>query len=300
LPESPLVSIVVTTRNEEHNLFSCLESIKLQTYKNIELIVIDNNSTDRTKKIALRYTDKVYNKGPERSAQRNYGMISISSGLYVMFIDADMILSPTLIESCVDCISSGKFIALHIPEVILGKGYFSKVRRFERSFYNGTVVDGARFFLKSIFIDVGGFDEDLSGPEDWDIDKKIKALGVIGLLEKEDSVIRQWSMQGLIQQYGVDPYCYGSAIYHNESEFDLRRYLSKKAYYSESFDTYINKWGKNDPDIKKQFGMSYRLFGVFTENGKYIKLLKHPHLTIGMYSLRILIGINYLKRSLSN
>jgi len=40
----------------------------------IEIIVVDNNSTDRTKEIAARYTEKVYNFGPERSAQRNFGV----------------------------------------------------------------------------------------------------------------------------------------------------------------------------------------------------------------------------------
>jgi len=40
----------------------------------VEIIVVDNNSTDNTVKIAKRFTDKVYNKGPERSTQRNYGV----------------------------------------------------------------------------------------------------------------------------------------------------------------------------------------------------------------------------------
>ena len=144
----PLVSITITTKNEEKNIGNCLKSIKLQTYPNIEIIVVDNNSPDKTKQIAKRYTKKVFNKGPERSAQRNYGMISKSKGKYVMFLDADMILSPSLIESCVKVIENGKFFALHIPEVVLGDKYFSKVRRFERSFYDGTSIDGARFFAK--------------------------------------------------------------------------------------------------------------------------------------------------------
>ena len=72
----PLVSIVVTTKNEEKNIENCLNSIKNQNYpqNKIEIIVVDNNSIDKTKQIALRYTDKVYNFGPERSAQRNFGV----------------------------------------------------------------------------------------------------------------------------------------------------------------------------------------------------------------------------------
>jgi glycosyltransferase involved in cell wall biosynthesis len=57
-----LVSIVITTYNNSRTLKKCLESIKNQTFADIELIVVDNNSTDDTKQIALEYTDKVYDK----------------------------------------------------------------------------------------------------------------------------------------------------------------------------------------------------------------------------------------------
>lgn len=72
----PIVSVVVTIKNEENNIENCLKSIESQSYpqEKIEIIVVDNNSTDCTKKISRRFTNKVYNKGPERSVQRNFGM----------------------------------------------------------------------------------------------------------------------------------------------------------------------------------------------------------------------------------
>lgn len=48
----PLVSIIIPTRNSAQFLGACLTSIINQTYKNIEMIVVDNNSTDKTKEIA--------------------------------------------------------------------------------------------------------------------------------------------------------------------------------------------------------------------------------------------------------
>ena len=286
------VSIVITTKNEEKNIEKCLESIKLQTYKEVEIIVVDNNSEDNTKKISSRYTKKVFNKGPERSVQRNFGMIEKAGGKYVMFVDADMILSPSLVKECVEGMKQG-FLAMHIPEIVLGKSYFSKVRRFERSFYDGTVIDGARFFVKKDFVKVGGFDEALSGPEDWDIDKKIKKIGKIGLLNAVERV-NNWKMTSFIKDNGVNPvdYC---CIYHNESEFKLKKYLDKKGYYAKSFEAYKNKW-KNDEDIKKQLGFYYRFFGVFIENGKWKKLISHPSLTFGMYFLRFLVGVKFMMR----
>jgi glycosyltransferase involved in cell wall biosynthesis len=290
----PLVSIVITTKNEEKNIENCLISIQDQTYNNIEIIVVDNNSSDKTKALSRKYTNKVFNKGPERSSQRNYGMLIKSKGRYTMFVDADMVLGPYLIEDCVKFISNNKNIALHIPEVILGTSYFSKVRRFERSFYNGTVIDGARFFYKEKFQEVGGFDESMSGPEDWDIDKKIKQIGCIGLLEiiKRDFTV--WTLSDFVHERGIVVQKYSNVIFHNEADIALGKYLKKKAYYASNFDIYLAKWGKNDKDISMQFGFWYRYMGVFLEKGKFIKLLSHPILTSGMCLLRFLVGVTYI------
>jgi glycosyltransferase involved in cell wall biosynthesis len=273
----PRVSIVVTTKNEEKNIDNCLRSIQSQTFKDIDIILVDNHSTDKTKEIAKSYTDLVFDKGPERSAQRNYGIMEISKSEFAMYVDADMILSSELIEGCIGEFDKNKNLlkSLYIHEIILGNKFFSKVRRFERNFYDSTVIDGSRFFLRSAFLECGGFDESMSGPEDWDLDKKIKKLGEIGYLKPEGN-----------------RYC----IYHNESEFHLSTYLKKKSYYSGSFNSYIDKWGKNDPDIIKQFGILYRYLIVFVEKGKWINLLKRLDLTIGMYFLRFLVGIVFLFR----
>jgi len=267
-----LISVVITTKNEEKNLGNCLESVKNQTYpqKNIEIIVVDNNSTDRTKKIASRYTNKIFNQGPERSVQRNFG-VSESKGDWFIFLDADMILSENVLKECVEKIENYPEIsALYIPEIISGKSFWNKIRNFERSFYNGTVIDCARFIRKKSFQQVGGFDENLTGPEDWDLDKKIKKLGKIEITK--------------------------NPLYHNEEKFCLKNYLKKKAYYGQYFKKYIEKWGKEDLDVQKQFGFYYRFLGVFIENGKWKKILAHPLLFGGTMILRVLVGFNFLIR----
>ncbi len=267
----PLVSVVITTKNEEKHIVSCLKSIKNQDYpqKKIEIIVVDNHSTDDTVKLAKKYTQNVFTKGPERSAQRNYGMIIKSHGQYVMYIDADMELSKKVISSCVSRVTKNPdIIGLYIREIVTGDSYWSKVRRFERSFYEGTVIDCVRFIKKSAFVKVKGFDERLTGPEDWDLDKKIRQLGKVDLIKQP--------------------------IYHNEAEFNLKKYLAKKSYYSKGLDIYIKKWSKDDSDVKKQFSPIYRLVVVFVEKGKWKVLLLRPHLTIGMVILRFAVGINYV------
>lgn len=292
------VSAVITTKNEAANIERCITSIALQNVP-VRIVVVDNGSTDDTKRIARKYTRFVYTKGPERSAQRNFGMIQRSATEFVMFIDADMILSPGVISGCLAAMAKTKADALHIPEIVLGRNFFSNVRRFERSFYDGTVIDGARFFRRSAFVRAGGFDETMSGPEDWDIDKKIKERGTIALLDDMGrSENKKWhaSFDAFLRERGVDPMKQKTCIYHNEAEFHLGKYLKKKAYYIGSFDTYVAKWGTDDPDVKKQLGMYYRMFGVFTESGKWMRLLRQPLLTFGMYFLRALVGIRFVLR----
>ena len=266
-----IVSVVVTTKNEEANIQNCLESIKKQSYPShkIEIIIVDNNSTDWTKEIAARYTEKIYNFGPERSAQRNFG-IKQASGKYILYLDADMVLFKDVISECIAKCERERYIALYIPEKIKGKGFWIKVRNFERSFYDTTCIDAVRFFREDNFLGIGGFDENLTGPEDWDFDRRIREVGKVDIIN--------------------------SPIYHNEGEFKFRRYINKKSYYARSFDKYIKKWNKNDPIIRKQLGFWYRYFGVFLENGKWRKLIIHPILTMGMYSLRFMFGIQYLLR----
>jgi glycosyltransferase involved in cell wall biosynthesis len=299
-----LVSVIVTTKNEEWCIKKCLESISLQTWKNLEIILIDNFSKDKTLQIARKFTKKIYLKGPERAAQRNFGIKNIAKGKYVIYIDADMILSPTLIEDCVKKINEDNYLGLFINELILGKSYWCNVRRFERSFYNATSIDATRFFYRKIFLKVGGFDEKLftkGSVEDWDLDKKFKKYGKLTLLEKKSkSFYSSWKLKKYVENKGVIVKLNEPKIYHNESNFKLLPYLKKKNYYSKSFNKYINKWGANDEDIKKQFGFFYRYFLVFIEEKKWKKFIVRPDLIFGLYFLKIFIGFIFFKNKRTN
>ena len=294
LVSRPLVTVVVTTRNEEQNIGNCLRSVLLQDYPSIEVIVVDNNSNDDTKKIAQSFSVEVFNYGPERSAQRNFGLIQIGSGKYGMYIDADMILTPSLVGHCVEEMESNEVFGLHIEETILGGARLSKIRRFERSFYTGTVIDGIRFFTISNFRLIGGFDEKLMpGPEDWDLDKRMKQFGKLKVLGASGESLK-WPMSKFIEDRGIFHKDTFVGIYHNEDEINLKMYIGKKVYYSKSMENYISKWGRSDRDIKRQMGFVYRYVYVFCENGKWKKILRHPVLFFQVLVLRIIVGMFYI------
>lgn len=267
----PLVSVIIATRNSASSISKCLTSIDTQGYpkEKIEIIVVDNKSSDQTVALAGRFTNKVFFKGPERSAQRNLG-IHRAEGKYILYLDSDMVLSCGVISECVTKCEDENLVALYIPERIIGEGFWVKVRDFERSFYNATVIDCVRFIRRDKVLEIDGFDETLTGPEDWDFDRRIRAMGKIGIVS--------------------------SHLYHDEGKFSLKRFLDKKIYYCKNLDRYIDKWGEKDKIIKRQLGFWYRYLWVFLEGGKWKRLLAHPALTLGLYFLRLAVGIQYLNR----
>jgi glycosyltransferase involved in cell wall biosynthesis len=72
-----MISVIIAAYNEEAFIGRCLESIKNQTFKDFEILVIDGNSKDKTVEIVRRYTDKIFysNKGSPGPA-RNVGVNS--------------------------------------------------------------------------------------------------------------------------------------------------------------------------------------------------------------------------------
>lgn len=293
----PLVSIVITTKNEENSIGRCLQSISQQTYSNIEVIVVDNHSSDKTRDISRQWTDKIHVKGPERSAQRNFGLLHAANGLYAAYFDADMIISSNLIENCVLHLQQQNQIgALYLPEVVLGCSFFARVRRYEREFYIGTPVDAVRFFRRNDFIKVGGFDEvrlASAGPEDWDLDKRLKGVTTFAIVQNQkcqSSYGADW-LNAITYPLGIlndSSFC---GIYHDESDMTLMKYLKKKKYYANSFSNYTQIWGTKDPDIRVQLKFRYRFFYIYLSKNKHFRIIQRPHLFFAMIALKILTGL---------
>jgi glycosyltransferase involved in cell wall biosynthesis len=250
-----IVSVIVTTKNESGVLSRLLDSVVKQTYKAVELIIVDNNSFDESKKIAKKYSRYVFNKGPERSAQRNYGAKK-AKGEYYLFLDADMELTPKVISDCVSVFSNSKRVgAIAIPEESIANNFWGRVKSFERSFYNENgdpITDAARFFSKEVFIEAGGYDETITGPEDWDLPETVREKGYKVLRIK-------------------------SKIYHYEQSHSLASLFKKKMYYGMRAHRYLSK--HNIPIFSPK--TIYFLRPLFYKN--FGRLFKHPILAAGLF-----------------
>lgn len=290
--ETPRVSVVVSTKNEERVIARCLESIQVQTYPDIELIVVDNHSTDQTQDIARNFTPLVYSWGPERSAQRNYGLLQRASGQIGAYIDADMILGPEVVANAVSMIQSG-CTGVYIPEIVIGRSPWIPARNFERSFYDGTPIDAVRFFKLDAFRSVSGFDEGLfrSGSgEDWDLDIALESVGPLCTLKRQGLVTCDWPLKEHVMSLGAKA-LFPNTIYHDEDDFSLREFLRKKKYYATGFDGYRRKHGASHPRLRYQFSVWNRSLGIFMSSRNLGRSISHPILSFQALTMRFLVGL---------
>lgn len=271
----PLISVVITTKNDEKVLRKLLISLTNQTYKSVQIIVIDNNSSDNTKNIAKEFTKFVFNHGPERSAQRNYGA-NKATGEYLFFLDSDMELTPKVIEDCTNKSIQGKLDGIVVPEESKASHFWGKVKAFERSFYNeqgDSITDAARFFSKNVFFSVGRYDETITGPEDWDLPDRVR--------EKGYKIGRGKEM-----------------IFHHEYTTSIVSLFKKKFYYGLNAHKYLVK--HNIPTISPK--TIYFLRPLFYKN--WLKLVSEPMLSLAMiYMLSVELmagGLGYLIGRIKN
>jgi uncharacterized membrane protein/glycosyltransferase involved in cell wall biosynthesis len=172
----PLVSVIIPTRNCGTTIEKCLRSVQAQTYPNIEIIVVDNGSTDGTVKIACQFA-RVLECGPERSAQINHGARS-SGGTYLYRIDGDFTLEPGVVAAAVELLQKGEVDAIAVPNRSEGGSFWARVRALERDTYlDDPLVVAARFWKRSAFEQAGGFDESLVSCEDYDLHNRLLARG---------------------------------------------------------------------------------------------------------------------------
>jgi glycosyltransferase involved in cell wall biosynthesis len=269
MKNNPLVSVIVVSKNSSETIGACLLSIKNQNYPNIELILVDNKSKDNTILISRKYTDTIFNKGPERSAQRNYGAIK-STGDFVCFIDSDMELEEDVVSKAIEAIKLSNAKILVLPELSIGFGFWAKCKALERSFYlNVDWMEAARFFDSKIFKEFNGFDEENTGTEDFDLPQRIKTKYGDKIESRIDCFIK-----------------------HNERNLSLYKTLRKKFYYAQN----LNEYKKNNLiKLKKQSSILQR-YSLFFKD--YNKLFKNPIVGIGMLFMKtsefIAGGFGYL------
>ena len=173
--DGPLISIVIPTYNSSRTIVQCLESVRDQTYRNIEIIVCDNFSDDDTVDVARRYGARVLYKGWERAAQKNFGA-DHANGDILYFVDSDFVLEQDTVQRCVQYI--GNADAVVTMNRSRGDRIWAKSIAYKRELLTDEEsVIAARFLRRASFFKVGGFNEELIVGEDIDLHRRLVRAG---------------------------------------------------------------------------------------------------------------------------
>ncbi|MBW2991729.1 glycosyltransferase [Candidatus Woesearchaeota archaeon] len=206
---NPLVSVIIPTYNREKLLAEAIESVIKQSYKNFEIIVVDDSSVDNTKKVVDRYKGRLRcyrtekNSGNCGATARNIG-IRNSKGEYIVIVDDDDQIDKDLIEKQIRFIKrypSFKVVAANLTR-IENKGkitdeiknrFLREERRWQKlsneeyywdEFDNRGILmlHSGALVKKEVYEKAGLFDEDLKYWVDTDMILRTKLFYKIGLV----------------------------------------------------------------------------------------------------------------------
>lgn len=165
------VSIAIPCYQQAEWLPDAIESALAQTYPDVEVIVVNDGSTDATSEVARRYPVKLVeqeNKG--LPAARNAG-IAVSTGQFILPLDADDKIDPTYIEKAVPLFTSGVAIVRSYQKNF-GDDEAAYALPEVRTVYDilpRNAISCSAVFRRDLREKVGGFDENMrSGYEDWE------------------------------------------------------------------------------------------------------------------------------------
>ena len=186
--EKELVSIIVRTCNRPHILREALESIRRQTYPNIEVVVAEDGANTAQEMLETEFSDMNirYACTGERKGRTVVGNLALSmaSGAYMNFLDDDDVLFPGHVEVLMEALSGAKERAAYSVAYESVAKYDDKKRGFReykrkiryRQPFNRTYLTFHNYipiqsilFCRTLYEELGGFDEKLDILEDWDV-----------------------------------------------------------------------------------------------------------------------------------
>lgn len=181
-----LVSVVMPTYNRAHCIAASITSVLAQTYSNLELIVVDDGSKDRTAEVMagikdsrLRYLPQPRNAG--RNAVRNVGVRAVT-GEFVAFLDSDDFWLPDKLERQVAALQAAPEAALHIGAVLFVGATTARISIVEAENYDQPVwardlgrdlnfpfITQNWLIRRSVLEEAGPFDEHIPAWEEHDL-----------------------------------------------------------------------------------------------------------------------------------
>lgn len=176
------VTVVIATYNRADYLPEAIDSALAQSYGPLEIIVVDDGSTDATREVAMRYgasVTYVWQSNAERGAARNHGLRR-AQGELVVFLDSDDGWVPEKLGRDIDVLRQRPEVGLVYSDTLVVDAARQPLRRVRRRGHEGWVTTALmreNFVTPSTAVirtalmrEIGGFleDRELAGAEDWE------------------------------------------------------------------------------------------------------------------------------------
>jgi len=187
-PKLPLVSIIIPIYNYGVQFEKALQSVFSSTYKNVEIVIVDDGSNDDYVKLKLESIKDhpnikvIYQENQGPSSARNNG-IKQSIGDLILPLDADDTIHPDYIQSCVNILKNNKTISpVYCDTLHIGQTQGIEVRpewSLER-LNKGPFIVNCSMFHREAFEKCDGYDVELKGWEDYDLWLRMGISGYVG------------------------------------------------------------------------------------------------------------------------
>jgi len=192
----PEVSVIIPTFNRASTIKRAVDSVLFQSFRDFELIVVDDGSTDETQALLSDFSDKIKilktdNRGV--SAARNLGA-QAASGRSIAFLDSDDEWMPAKLEKQLKLMKNSRFRICQTEERWIRNGKFvnkpARYKKHEGDIFSHclklcAVTPSSVLLEKSLFFEYGGFDESLPVCEDYDLWLRMSPDQPFGLVDEE-------------------------------------------------------------------------------------------------------------------
>lgn len=245
--ELPLISIIIPTLNSARFLKECLDSVKNQTYKNFEVLIIDGGSTDSTVEIIKLYCSNqnwhFFNSKKGVSVQRNIGLDN-AKGEYIYFLDSDDYINETFIESLFHYLIKN-YLDFVTPEIVLARFKNNELLKLE------TIKLKIRNEISKDNFFIDGYDSCLAGPTKL---YKRELINNVRFDERcafgEDYLFNFDLLKNKTVKFDI---CKEAKYYYRKCEEENsvnKRMSSKTTYFFKKFLKIVKKLDKNSQNYK--------------------------------------------------
>jgi len=209
MAETPLVSVVIPSYNAARFVADAVQSVLAQTYPNLEVLVIDDGSTDDTRQVMEQFASDArvnyhYQTNRGESGARNTG-IRLARGEFIAYCDADDLWEPRKLEVQIPCFDGRPELGVVYTNVIHVDANNQPMETYQTMRHNGRIsakllmenfVTGAASIIRKKYFDlVGGYDESLRTCQDYDMWLRLSAVCEFFYLDVVTYRYRQWPGQ---------------------------------------------------------------------------------------------------------